>query len=62
MKNKSDVFKHYNSLIALPFPLLVSVLFAFNLAYLFIITVTTILIVFVMAYSLLPSKNKEKQK
>lgn len=50
----------FNSLIALPFPLLVSVLFGFNPAYLFIITVITILIVFVIAYSLLPSKNKEK--
>jgi len=50
----------FHSLIALPFPLLVSVLFGFNPAYLFIITVITILIVFVIAYSLLPSKNKEK--
>jgi len=50
----------FNSLIALPFPLLVSVLFGYNPAYLFIITVITILIVFVIAYSLLPSKNKKK--
>lgn len=49
----------FNSLIALPFPLLVSVLFGYNPAYLFVITVITILIVFVIAYSLLPSKNKE---
>jgi len=50
----------FNSLIALPFPLLVSVLFGYNPAYLFVITVITILIVFVIAYSLLPNKNKER--
>ena len=52
----------FNSLIALPFPLLVSVLFGFNPIYLFIITVATILIVFFIAYLLLPSKNREKKK
>ncbi|MHA1487808.1 MAG: MFS transporter, partial [Promethearchaeota archaeon] len=49
----------FNSLVALPFPLLVSVLFGFDPTYLFVITVITILIVFVIAYSLLPNKNKE---